>query len=189
MDSRTLTMCRCQAGSSCRPTRNAQKRGSGGWRSAWPLAQWTSSLRPALSGPGLKARSALGMTRSRMLSAGRLQEGTRVLGTLRPSSSAPSCLPSFSVACLSPHCPLPAPPPAFTLPSFCLSLRLLVHICDWSGCLALCPDLYLHPCLLSWLFSPISVSLSCLSISLSCFCLLPDSCLSPLFSWPPFYVS
>lgn len=126
------------------------------------------SLCPALTGPGLKARSALGTTRSRMLSTGRLQEGTR--GSVHPPP--PPVSPSF---CHLSNSPLPSPCPFPCLAlflSFCLSLRLLVNICDWSGCLSLCPNLPLHPCLLSpgcfcpfRPLSPASPSLSPVSVS------------------------
>lgn len=146
------------------------------------------SLCPALTGPGLKACPALCTTRSRMLSTGHLQEGTRARCILRHSSSAPSRLPLFLCHLSSSPSPSPCPFPCLALfLSFCLSLSLLVNICDWSGYLSLCPNLSLHPCcLLSRLFSPISVCLSCLSISLSCLCHLPDPWLSSLFSLPPF---
>lgn len=188
MDSRTLTMCCCQAGSSRHPTRNAQKHGSGGWGSAWPLAQWPSlpcTHRARAEGSPCPGHDAVKNAEYRPSARG---HAARCI--LQPSSSGPSRLPLFLCRLSSSPSPSPCPFPCLTLfLSFCLSLSLLVNICDWSGYLSLCPNLSLHPCLRSpgcfhpfLSVSPVSPSLSPVSVAFLTPGFLPCSLCPPFLS-------
>lgn len=143
---------------------------AGAQRGLWPSGR----LCPALTGPGLKARPALGTTRSRMLSTGHLQEGTRLGASSSPPPPAPPVSPSFSVACLAPHHPLPAPSPASH--SSCLSVSPSVSLSTSVTGLGICPfvltSLSIPVFALPVVFTHFCLSL--LSLHLSLLSLLPS---------------